>query len=57
LGNGTEAPSESCASCGSALSIGVPKMPGAIASTRMPNCENSRAAGNVSAATPPFDDE
>ena len=45
LGNGTEAPSESCAACGSARSIGVPKMPGAIAMTRMPNCDSSRATG------------
>ena len=33
LGNGTAAPSESCASWGGARSIGVPKIPGAMAST------------------------
>ena len=43
-------------SCGSARSIGVPNMPGAMASTRTPNWANSRAAGSVSAATPPLDD-
>src|SRR5665213_2910569 len=45
LGNGTEAPSESCAACGSAFSIGVPKMPGAIAMTRMPNCDSALSVG------------
>src|SRR5258705_190569 len=47
FGNGTEAPRLSCAACGSARSIGVPKMPGAMATTRMPNCDNSRAAAAV----------
>ena len=42
---------------GSARSIGVPKIPGAIANTRMPNCANSRAAGNVKAVTPPLEEE
>ena len=34
---------------------GVLKIPGAMAITLMPNCANSRAAGNISATTPPLE--
>ena len=37
--------------------MGVPNNSGAIASTRIPVLASSRAAGNVIAATPPFDAE
>src|SRR5215468_6951641 len=55
LGNGTAAARLFCASSGNAINIGVSKMPGAMALTRMPNCANSRAAGSVSAAMPPLE--
>src|SRR6266568_83224 len=53
----TEAPRLACTSCGSARSIGVEKIPGAIASTRMPDWANSRAAGIVKATMPPLEAE
>src|SRR5215211_5250914 len=56
-GNGTEAARLACTSLGKVRSIGVAKIPGAIAITRMPNWASSRAAGTVRAATPPFDAE
>ena len=37
--------------------IGVSKMPGAIATTRIPTRASSRAAGKVSEATPPLEAE
>src|SRR5437588_585635 len=45
FGNGTEAARLCCAASGNACSIGVVKIPGAMALTRMPNLANSRAAG------------
>ena len=56
-GNGTEAPSKSCAACGRPNSIGVMKMPGAIAFTLTPIWASSRAIGRVIATTPPFEAE
>ena len=56
FGNGTAAARLCWASSGKAMSIGVWKMPGAMALTRMPNCANSRAAGRTSAATPPLEE-
>src|SRR6185503_18182277 len=56
-GNGTCLPSESCASFGNPISIGVSKMPGAMVHTRMPLRERSRAIGSVIPTTPPFDAE
>ena len=38
-------------------SSGVRNRPGAIASTRMPNCASSRAAGKVRPTTPPLEAE
>ena len=55
LGNGIDAPSAACASGGSSPSSGVSNRPGAIVTTRMPNCASSRASGSVSATMPPFD--
>src|SRR5581483_6044587 len=42
-GKGIAAASESCASCGRLPSSGVRNRPGAMVSTRMPNCASSRA--------------
>ena len=55
FGNGTDAPRLVCTSSVMPVIIGVSMIPGAIASTRIPNCASSRAAGMVSDATPPFD--
>ena len=56
-GNGTCLPSESCTSCGSAATIGVLKMPGAIVITRMPLPTRSRAIGSVMPTMPPLEAE
>ncbi len=56
-GNGTCAPSDLRASSGSAASIGVSKMPGAMVRTRTPNFASSRAIGSVMPTTPAFDAE
>src|SRR3954451_1909258 len=56
-GNGIDAARPLRISSVSPISIGVKKMPGAMAQTRMPNCASSRAAGSVSATMPPFEDE
>ncbi len=55
-GCGTDSPSASRASCGSAASSGVSKRPGAIVQTRIRALARSRAAGSVIPTTPAFDD-
>ena len=49
------ASSPSRAASGTPSNIGVSRMPGAMVTTRMPLRANSRAAGSVSAATPPLE--
>src|SRR6185437_5208857 len=56
-GKGMAAAGESCASCGRAPSSGVRNRPGAMVSTRMPNCASSRAIGRVMPTMPPFEAE
>ena len=56
-GNGIYAARLSCASCGRLASNGVRNSPGAMVSTRMPNCASSRAIGSVIATIPPFEAE
>ena len=50
-------PSALRASCGSLLSNGVSNVPGAIAHTRTPTDERSRAAGKVMLTIAPFEAE
>ena len=54
-GCGTPAASATRNSSVMPASMGVSMMPGAIATTRIPNWARSRAAGRVSPTTPPFD--
>ena len=56
-GNGIAAASESCTSCGQASQQRVKNSPGAMVTTRMPNCASSRAIGRVMATIPPFEAE
>src|ERR1700754_445381 len=56
-GNGMAEARLSCAACGNAPSSGVRNRPGAMVSTRMPNCASSRAIGSVMPTMPPFDAE
>src|SRR3954462_6480943 len=56
-GNGIAEARLSCAACGNAPSSGVRNRPGAMVSTRMPNCASSRAIGSVMPTMPPFDAE
>src|SRR5882724_1485186 len=56
-GNGIDAARLSCASCGRLANSGVRNNPGAMVSTRMPNCASSRAIGSVIATMPPFEAE
>src|SRR4030081_3562970 len=55
FGNGIAAARLACTSGGMPDTIGVAKMPGAMAMTRMPNWANSRAAGSISDATAPLE--
>jgi hypothetical protein len=55
FGNGTEEARLCCAASGNAWSIGVVKIPGATALTRIQNYANSRAAGRIRLTTPPFE--
>src|SRR5882757_7468295 len=56
-GNGMADARLSCAACGNAPSNGVRNRPGAIVSTRIPNCASSRAIGSVMPTMPPFEAE